>query len=653
VAFVALAAHALHAAFGVGGARLDGFFDEWVYNGLIGFAGLTCASRAIFRRAERAAWSAFALALCLWSAADISWTALYANDATPPYPSLSDGLWLAFYPAAYAGLILLVRSRARNVAAALWIDGMIAALAAATIGAAVLFQAVLASSGGTTAEVATNLAYPIGDIVLFALLVAALALAGWRPSLEWTLIGASFLATAIADGIYLFESSMGTYLEGTILDTLWPASAILLAFASWQPSHPARAVESRSRRAFAIPLVLGLVAIGVLAYDHVEGLNHLAVALAVATLLAVIARTAATFRENLQILERIRRQSVTDDLTGIGNRRLLLADLEAELAGLAAGGEAVLLLFDLDGFKHYNDTYGHPVGDALLARLGGQLVDAVVPNGRAYRLGGDEFCVLASAEPGVAARLIDRCTAALCEESEGFSIGTSFGAAFLPEEATSAAEALRIADQRLYAHKQERRRETGRQPEDVVLRALYEREPRLAERARAVAALATAAGRRLGLGEAELGELARAAQLHDIGKLAVPDAILHKTGSLDPAELRFIHNHSSIGARILSASPALTSVARIVRYTHERWDGTGYPDGLAGNAIPIGARIVAACDAYCAMTSERPHRPAMPPQAALGELRRCAGGQFDPAVVEALVDAVRAEPTLAALAPAA
>jgi HD-GYP domain-containing protein (c-di-GMP phosphodiesterase class II) len=147
----------------------------------------------------------------------------------------------------------------------------------------------------------------------------------------------------------------------------------------------------------------------------------------------------------------------------------------------------------------------------------------------------------------------------------------------------------------------------------------------------------------LGLRRDELEELERVAQLHDLGKLAVPDEILSKPGALDEREWEFVRQHTIVGERILRASPALRSVAGIVRASHENWDGTGYPDGVAGEEIPLAARIVHACNAFVAMTSDRPYRTALPVEEALDELERCAGTQFDPTVVRVLVARVRDE----------
>jgi diguanylate cyclase (GGDEF)-like protein len=635
LAFAALAAHAVHGLVGSSGPRIEAFFNHWVYNGIFLAAALVCLVRAAASPAGRLAWSLLSVALLTWSAAEITFV-MFAPEA---YPSLSDGLWLAFYPTVYAGLLLLVRDRAKEFNSSVWLDGLIATLAAAAVGSAVLFEVVLESTAGGTAEVITNLAYPLGDIVLFALVVGVFALCNWRPGRAWALIGLSLLLTAIADGIYLHEAAAERYHEGTILDSLWPASALALGLAAWQSDG--RRISFAGRSLLLVPAGLGLVGIGVLVYDHFERLNALALGLAGGTLFAVMLRAALTFRENLAILGRIRTQAVTDELTHIGNRRRLLEDLDDALAA-GPDRESILILFDLDGFKRYNDTYGHPAGDALLARLGGKLEAAVVGAGGAYRLGGDEFCVLAAVPPGGRESLIERASAALTEEGEAFSVGASLGAVFVPAEAATAAQALRIADQRLYASKQGKRAASGRHPEDLLLRALYEAEPDLHEHARTVAALARALGERLELPPLELTEVSRAAELHDIGKLAIPESILRKPGPLTEQEYEFVRRHTAIGERILSASPALAGVARLVRESHERWDGTGYPDGIAGVEISLGARIIAVCDAFSSMISGAPYRPAMTAEEALEEISRCAGTQFDPGVVASLVELVRA-----------
>ena len=164
---------------------------------------------------------------------------------------------------------------------------------------------------------------------------------------------------------------------------------------------------------------------------------------------------------------------------------------------------------------------------------------------------------------------------------------------------------------------------------------MAEREPDLHEHIVAVALLAREVGAVLGLDAAGCESVARAAELHDVGKVAIPDTILRKPGPLDPAEAEFMRRHSEIGEAIVRAAPALGAAAALVRASHERWDGDGYPDGLSGEAIPLGARIVAVCDAYSAMRQSRPYGEVLTDTEALAELQRCAGSQFDPRVVEA------------------
>ena len=227
-------------------------------------------------------------------------------------------------------------------------------------------------------------------------------------------------------------------------------------------------------------------------------------------------------------------------------------------------------------------------------------------------------------------KFLDSAAAALSEEGEGFAVTSSFGAVLVPGEATGVSDALRLADQRMYAQKRTRGRGSTA---EVLLQALYEREPGLRLHVQSVAEAAAAVGAALGLGGEALEELRLAARLHDVGKLAIPDTVLQKPGPLDVEEWAFIKEHTVIGERILAASPPWKRVAAIVRATHERWDGAGYPDGLAGAAIPLAARIIAVCDAFSAMTSPRPYRVEVTRDAALEELRRCAGTQFDPEVV--------------------
>jgi two-component system, cell cycle response regulator len=385
----------------------------------------------------------------------------------------------------------------------------------------------------------------------------------------------------------------------------------------------------------AVPFACGLVGVGLLAYDHFDRVNKPALALTAATLLLVLTRTALVFRDYQRMLGLSRQEALTDALTGLRNRRSLMLDLEEELPVATPAYPRALGLFDLDGFKEYNDTFGHIAGDGLLARLGQRLADAVRGHGRAYRLGGDEFCVLLEPDVAGVEPVMAACLSALTERGEGFEVTASHGSVLAPEEVSDATEALQVADRRMYARKGGRRMSPGRQSRDVLLRMLSEREPDLHAHLRGTAELALSVGRELGMEPEALDEVARAAELHDLGKIAIPDEIVNKTGPLDESEWAFMRRHTIIGERILLAAPALRPVARLVRASHERYDGSGYPDGLVGDQIPLGARVVAVCDAFDAMLSDRPYRDRLGEAEALDQLLRCSGRQFDPMVVEA------------------
>ena len=330
---------------------------------------------------------------------------------------------------------------------------------------------------------------------------------------------------------------------------------------------------------------------------------------------------------------KLARISETDSLTGLPNRRKAIGDLAAVYQGEVR--DSVLVVLDLDGFKSYNDTFGHPAGDALLRRLGQRLASAVGGRATAYRMGGDEFCVIGPGSSAQRATLEAEAAAALSERGEAFCVAASYGSVLIPAEARSAEDAMQASDQRMYARKQSSRPSALSQSKDVLLKTLEERHPELNGHSGQVSELAAVVGRELGLSEDQLQPIEHAAELHDIGKVAIPDAILSKPGPLDEPEWEFMRRHTVIGQRIVGAAPALSVVAELIRSAHEHWNGAGYPDGLAGEEIPVGARVICVCDAYHAMTTDRPYRLARSAEEALAELRRCAGTQFDPDVVAA------------------
>ena len=603
-----------------------------VYDNVVFCAGLLCVARGVLKPSDRAAWVLAGVAVIAWAAGDTVWTHTIAGDPNPPYPSYADVGYLCFYPAAYGSIVLLLSERIDRLRSILWLDGLIGGLAVSAAGTAVVFQAVLDVVHGSRAAVATNLAYPLADLTLIALVVWGLSIAGWRPGRAWGLIAAGLVIFSVSDCLYLSETATGRYTDGSPTDLGWVAGSLLLAWAAWQPPERLGVKLVGGRALFAAPVTFAFLSLGVLVYDHVHPVNTLALVLAALAIVFVIVRMALTFNENMQLLAGFRAEARTDLLTGLANRRRLLDDLEAALA--APRGPMLLAIFDLNGFKQYNDSFGHVAGDALLARLGANLAREVRHRGSAYRLGGDEFCVIWLC--GHDHRLIESARSALSEQGDGFSIEAAYGVAEIPTEAATPIDALRLADQRMYAQKERRDGRAAERLSGTLLHAFAERQAGF-DGGSSIGDLAAEVAARLGLPPDEVETIRVAATLHDIGKMAIPDAILEKPGPLTDEELKFIRSHTVVGERILLSVPAVAHVAGLVRSSHEWFDGSGYPDGLASDAIPLGARIVFVCDAFDAMTSYRAYAHPMSEAEAADEIKRAAGRQFDPAVVNAFL----------------
>ena len=480
------------------------------------------------------------------------------------------------------------------------------------------------------------LLYPLADVLLMGLVAAAVAHGGWRLDF-WAVSLAGLVAITIGDSSALATSIVGDHVQGGAADLGWLAGTWLLAVAAWSP-EPKRTPDLWVRS--AVPVVLGTAALGIVVITAFSP-HPLIPTLACASgaLAVVVGRLAITLHDNNLMLSVARTDSVTDALTGLGNRRQLMADLEDELDHATETSQAALALFDLNGFKDYNDTYGHPAGDALLAALGTDLAESVEGIGAAYRMGGDEFCVLVHAGATDHHAIAERAAEALSAAARGFTVTAAHGVVLLPGEAATASDALRRADVRMYEDKSGSRVGSRRQVTQALMLAIEERDRALHGHGEGVQELASCVARRLGLSATDADAVRLGALLHDVGKLAIPDRILEKRGPLDPYEWEFMRSHTLIGQRILEGAPALRDVAGLVRASHEHFDGTGYPDGLRGEDIPAGARIIAVCDAFDAMTRHRVYQPAVPAEAALAELRRCAGTQFDPAVVQAFAEA--------------
>jgi diguanylate cyclase (GGDEF)-like protein len=389
-----------------------------------------------------------------WGAGEIYWTAYIEGNADAPYPSWADLGYLGFYPLAAAGLYQLVRARAHELDWRLWMDGLIAALGTAAIGAALIFEFVADRTEGSAIQVATTLAYPLGDIVLVSLVVGVTALTRWHPGRTWSLLLVGLVTMAVADVAYTLQSFEATLPGGDWVEPIYLISAAFIGAAAWQRGADTILRDARfdGWRELMVPAFFAAVMIALFAMQYFTSTGGLTTVLWAATMIAVLARLALSVRENKRLLEQVR----TDFLTGLGNQGRMQVDL-AERCSHAGEAPFTLILLDLNGFKRYNDTFGHPAGDAMLQQLGAQLREAIGADGTAYRMGGDEFAVITAAEDGRNGPVAKRAAEALTASGKGFELSAAWGTVSTPAEASGATAAMQLADVRMYAQKESRR----------------------------------------------------------------------------------------------------------------------------------------------------------------------------------------------------
>ena len=384
-------------------------------------------------------------------------------------------------------------------------------------------------------------------------------------------------------------------------------------------------------------------------------------------LLERVASQIATPIENSQLYIKAERRSRIDELTGLFNRRHFEERLKEELARHSRyGGVFSLSLIDLDNFKTYNDIYGHPSGDKLLNQVGGIIQNSIRSGDQAFRYGGDEFVViLPETAMDDAYTVAERVREQIATEMKAKEIAVtcSIGLASYPSDGVMLEELLTIADTALYYAKHtggnrvylssrilsEPVAEAGIYARASGLSAVYAlaaavdaKDPYTYDHSRKVNTYAVALAEAIGLLPDEVSRISTAALLHDIGKIGISDGILNKKGKLSAEDWEQIKSHPRLGANIVGNVPNLVPCITGILYHHERWDGTGYPEGLKGEQIPLEARIMAIADAFAAMTSARPYRDALCAEKVLKELSRGAGTQFDPKLVEVFIGIVEA-----------
>ena len=378
----------------VGWLLFDPGSAKWLYNVLLVGSAFVCLSSPLRRSRERAAWLCLGVTLLLWAAGDFYYTIfLWNQDAAPP--TVTDWFWLASYPFLYASIALLVRARTAHFDRSLWLDAILAALAVAAVGATVLFGAVVESTGGSPLLAAMNLAYPLADALLLGIVVAVLALTGWRLDRTWLCIVAGTTVLALTDSAFLYQATSGSSRSRSST----PAGRLRCCCCRPRPGSPSASsgpVRLEGARMLAVPAVFGLTALAILVYGQFEPLNTPAVLLAATSMLAVIARMAFSFREKLRAPLGVADRGPHGPADR--HRQPAQADRrpEREAERPDACGPDPARPGRVQGLQR---RFGHPAGDALLARLAKKLAAAVARDGDVYRIGGDEFCVLGTVEP--------------------------------------------------------------------------------------------------------------------------------------------------------------------------------------------------------------------------------------------------------------
>jgi diguanylate cyclase (GGDEF)-like protein len=430
-------------------------------------------------RYERWAWRALGLGLFATTGGDAYYSAVLSQLADPPYPSPADGLYLLWYPAAYAAALLLVRSSVQRFYPSLVLDGLVAGLGAAAAVAAFVVQDLVEATGGSAPEVVVNLAYPVADLLLVLVLVAGGAVVGGGVTRVTAAVVAGLLLMACADVLYLLREAAGTYTEGGALDLLWLLGVLALVVApnlrrarppaTPQEAPPADAAGSGAgatrrldRRLVVLPLCAGCASIAFIGMGQVSPVPGTALLLADACVLAALTRLWLTLREMRRReeveLEHAHSQARTDELTGLANRRALLEHCDEVVPQATARHPVSVMLLDLDHFKDINDSLGHAGGDELLRQVAQRVRSALPPGDVVARPGGDEFAVVMAGTGSDAAMAAARTVRAVLAppfvvDGIRLHVAASIGIATAPDPAATRSELLRLADIAMYEAK--------------------------------------------------------------------------------------------------------------------------------------------------------------------------------------------------------
>jgi diguanylate cyclase (GGDEF)-like protein len=449
-----LAAHLAELVPPVHHALTDTWYLEVLEDAIYVLAGLTVGARAVLIQRDRWAWALLSIGLLSYAAGNI----LAIGVVT--FPSAADALWLPLYPLGYASIVLLLRQNSTRWHASMWLDGLVAALGVSAVAVALVLAPFLRATDGAFLPVVVNLSYPIADLLMLALVVAAFATMGWRASATWWLLGFGWAVFVVADTVLLVQVAHDSFVVGSWVDNVWLVGVVPMALAAW--TRPARETKPSAPPGWvllAVPATFTSIGVGLLVKGSLQDSSSpiLVVVLSAATIVAALLRMSLTFRE-VRALADARRQARTDDLTELGNRRFFLEQLDLVTDETGSGQSAAVLLIDLDSFKDVNDSYGHHTGDQLLRMIGPRLRAALRDSDTLTRMGGDEFGIVlhntdAARAADVARTMRDHLREPFVLVGMPLHVEASIGISLFPEHGRTPSILLQHADVAMYEAK--------------------------------------------------------------------------------------------------------------------------------------------------------------------------------------------------------
>jgi two-component system cell cycle response regulator len=611
-------------------------------------------------------WLLLGASQLVYFAADATFYFAHYVLGSKAFPAPADAVYLAHYPLVLAGLMLLIRRRAPGRDLPGLVDASVLAVVAALLSWLFLIGPTAHFEAPTLAK-ATSLAYPVMDLTLLAVALRLMLGVGRRP-LSFFLLSGNLLAFFTADTAYSYQQLEGTYHTGNVLDAIWLGGTLLLGAAALHPTMRRLAERAPTTDTGLGPIrvaalfAAALVAPAVLLVQDIRGWLHDVPVTATACALLF----ALTLVRMTGLVADQRRLASTDALTGLRTRRFLEAQLPVEIARARRAGDSMaLFIVDVDHFKSVNDRFGHPAGDRALAEIANRLRAASRDGDVLARYGGEEFALLspdiaADELPIVAERLRARVADTPIELACGSSVAVtvSVGTASYPLHADGPTELIALADRALYRAKAQGRDRVvvGDCPEAIPSTAAVSGDQvpmvdflqRVAddiddwmssyEHSRAIGRWVTTLSVEMGHDRAVTVRAGLAGRLHDIGKIVVPRDILTKPTALSDEEWAMLRHHPYHGARLALVVPGFERVADIIGQHHERFDGSGYPNHLTGADILLEARILAVCDSWAAMRSDRPYQMMLTEDQAREQVRKGRGSQFDPDVADLFLD---------------